>query len=122
MEMTGEGITFSFDPRDMLLSIDVVVCFVRIACSILEEISGFEPSSDTTDNSSNVFEACHCTQQLFFYLDHPRDAIDTFCHQFGLLSTDFHLILCADFVAIFNRASCCCSSSIRTSLLSANRR
>ena len=36
------------------------------------------------------------------YLDLPLDAIGAVCHQFGILSTDLHLIPCADFVETFD--------------------
>ena len=41
---------YTFDPRDMLLSLKIGFSFVRaaVACAILERISGFEPSSETT--------------------------------------------------------------------------
>ena len=50
MEMTRERISFTFDPRDMLLSLQMGFSFVRaaVACSILERTSGLEPSSETT--------------------------------------------------------------------------
>ena len=50
MEMTRERISFTFDPRDMLLSLQMGFSFVRAAvtCSILERTSGLEPSYETT--------------------------------------------------------------------------
>ena len=50
MEMTRERISFTFDPRDMLLSLQMGFSFVRaaVACAILERTSGLEPSSETT--------------------------------------------------------------------------
>ena len=49
MEMTRERISFAFDPRDMLLSLQMGFSFVRaaVACAILERTSGLEPSSET---------------------------------------------------------------------------
>ena len=49
-EMTRERISFTFDPRDMLLSLQMGFSFVRaaVACAILERTSGLEPSSETT--------------------------------------------------------------------------
>ena len=48
MEMTRERISFTFEPKDMLLSIQMAFSFERaaVACSILERISGLEPSSE----------------------------------------------------------------------------
>ena len=48
-----------------------------------------------------VLEACYSAQILSFYLYLSLDAIDTVCHQFGLLRTDLHLIPCAGFVETF---------------------
>ena len=50
IEMTRERISFMFDPRDMLLSLQMGFSFVRaaVACAILERTSGLEPSSETT--------------------------------------------------------------------------
>ena len=51
MEMTRERISFTFDPRDTLLSLQMGFSFVRaaVACVDLERISGLKPSSETTD-------------------------------------------------------------------------
>ena len=50
IEMTREPISFTFDPRDMLLSLQMGFSFVRaaVACAILERTSDLEPSSETT--------------------------------------------------------------------------
>ena len=50
MEMTRERISFTFDPRDMFLSLQMGFSFVRaaVACTILERTSGLKPSSETT--------------------------------------------------------------------------
>ena len=50
MEMTQERISFTFNPRDILLSLRIGFGFIRaaVACAIIEKISGFEPSSETT--------------------------------------------------------------------------
>ena len=50
MEMTSERISFTFDPRDVLLSLQMGFSFVRaaVACAILERTSGLEPSSETS--------------------------------------------------------------------------
>ena len=49
MDMTWERISFTSDPRDMLLSHNIGFSFVRaaVACAILERTAGFEPSSET---------------------------------------------------------------------------
>ena len=50
MEMTRERISFFFDLRDMLLSLQMGFRFIRsaVACAILERTSGLESSSETT--------------------------------------------------------------------------
>ena len=50
VEMTRERIGFTFDPRDMLLSLQMGFSFesAAVACAILERTSGLEPSSETT--------------------------------------------------------------------------
>ena len=50
MEMRRERISFTFDPRDALLSLQMGFSFVRAAvvCAILERISGLEALSETT--------------------------------------------------------------------------
>ena len=70
MEMTRERISFTFDSRDMLLSLQMGFSFVRaaVACAILERISGF--GAIIRNNCSKVLEACYSTQLLPFYLYH----------------------------------------------------
>ena len=50
MEMTRERTSLTFDPRDMLLSLQMCFSSVRaaVASAILEKFSGLEPSSETT--------------------------------------------------------------------------
>ena len=45
-----ERISFTLDPRDMLITLQTGFIFVRpaVAWAILERPSGFEPSSETT--------------------------------------------------------------------------
>ena len=72
-----------------------------MAYAVLERTFALEPSS-AQDNCSNVFEACYNMQLLAFHLNLPLDAISAVCYQFGLFSTDLHLIPCAGFVETFN--------------------
>ena len=51
---------------------------------------------------SEVLEACNDTHFLFFHLNFHLDASGTVYHQFGLLSTYFHLLTCAGYVETFN--------------------
>ena len=48
--MTRERIRFTFPSRDMLLSFQMGLSFVRaaVACAALERVSDLEPSSETT--------------------------------------------------------------------------
>ena len=87
-----ERISFTFDPRVILLSLQIGLSFIRAAeaCTILERLSGFELFAE-------VLDACNGTQRVSFNLCLPADGIGAVCHQFGLLSTDLHLIPCADF-------------------------
>ena len=81
MEMTREHISFTFDPRNMLLSLQIGFSFVRaaVACAILKRISSLKPSSETTALG-------------YLKLLALRMPLSALCHQFGLLSTDLHLI------------------------------
>ena len=120
MEMTRERISFTFDPKDMLLSLQMGFSFVRaaVACSILERTSGLEPSS-----VSKVLEARYSAQLLPFYLYLSLDAIGAVCHQnlvfFELISI---LYLVQVLSRLSTRASSSCSSSAIASMSSANRR
>ena len=101
MEMTRERICFTFDPRDMLLSLQMGFSFVRatVACAILERTSDLEPSSETTAPRylKLVTVPNFCPFNLYLSLD----AIDTVCHQLGLLRTYLQLIPCAGLVKTF---------------------
>ena len=67
MEMTRKRISFTFDPRDMLVSLQMGFSFVRVAmaCAILERTSGLEPSSEITTSMYlklvTVPSFCHFT-------------------------------------------------------------
>ena len=100
-EMTKERISFTFDPRDMSLSLQTGFSFVRaaVACAILERTLWL--GAVILNNCFKVLEACYSAQLLLFYLYLSLDAIGTVCHQFGLLRTDLHLIPCAGFVETF---------------------
>ena len=98
MEMTMERISFTFDPRDMLISFQMGFSFVRaaVACAILERTSGLEPSSETT---APMYLKLVTVPNFWFYLS--LDAIGAVCHQFGLLGTDLNRIPCTGFVLLF---------------------
>ena len=113
MEITRERTSFTFDPIDMLLSLQMGFSFVRaaVACAIIERTSGLEPSSETT--TPRYLELL-----LPFYLYLSRDAIGAVCHHFGLLRTDLHLIPCAVFFEIYSF----CFFSAKASMSLAKRR
>ena len=73
MDMTGECISFTSDPRDMLLSLHIDFRFVRsaVACAILERTSASEPQYET-----KVLEASNSSGLLSFNLDLPLNAMD----------------------------------------------
>ena len=103
MEMTRERISFTFDPRDMLLYLQMGFSFVRaaVARAILERTSGLEPSSKTT--APRYLKLVAVPNFCPFYLYLSLDAIGAVFHPFGLLGTDLHLLstlcrFCRDFL------------------------
>ena len=102
MNMKRERTSFTFDPTDMLLSLQMGFSFVRaaVACAVLEITSGLEPSSETTAPRylKLVTVPNFCP---FTFISLSLDAIGTVCHQFCLLRSDLHLIPCVGFVETF---------------------
>ena len=97
--MTREHISFTFDPRDMFLSLQIGFSFVKAAvgCAILERTSGLEPSTETT-----ALRYMKLVQYPDSAINLPQDAIGTVCHKSSLFSTDLHLIPCAGFIKTLN--------------------
>ena len=122
MEMTRECISFTFDPRDMLLSLQMGFSFVRaaVACSILERTSGLEPLSETTAprylKLVTVPSFCPFT---FISLWMPL-ALFVISLVFSALISILYLVQVLS--RLSTRASSSCSSSARASMSSANRR
>ena len=122
MEMTRERISFTFDPRDMLLSLQMGFSFGRagVACAILERISGLKPSSETTSprylKLFTVPSFCpftfisHWMPLALFVISLVSSALISILYLVQVLSR------------LSTRASSCCSSSTRVSMSSANRR
>ena len=78
-KMTRGSTSFIFDPRDMLLTYQIVFSFFRpeVACSILERISGLEPSSETTaPNYFNLVTVPSCCTFTFISLWMPLALFD----------------------------------------------
>ena len=122
MEMTRECISFTSDPRDMLLSLQMGFSFVRaaVACAILERTSGLEPSSETTAprylKLVTVPNFCPFT---FISLWMPL-ALYVISLVFSALISILYLMQILS--RLFTGASSSCSSSARASMSSANRR
>ena len=122
MEMTRERISFTFDPKDMLLSLQMGFSFVRaaLACAILERTYGLEPSSETTAprylKLVTVPNFCPFT---FISLWMPL-ALFVISLVFSALISILYLVQILS--RLSTRASSSCSSSASASMLSANRR
>ena len=120
MEMTRERISFTFDPRDMLLSLQMGFSFVRavVACAILERTSGLEPSSETTAQRYLKLVANFCPFTFLSLWMH--------CALFVISLVFSALISILYLVQVLSRlstgASISCSYSARASISSANRR
>ena len=122
METTRECISFTFDPRDMLLSLQIDFSFVRAAeaCATLYRISGLEPSSETTAprylELVTVPSFCRFT---FISLWMPL-TLFVICLVFSaLISILYHVHVLS---RLSTGASSSCSSSARAFLSSANHR
>ena len=53
-------------------------------------------------NGVQVLEACDCLKLLFIHFDLCVAATGVVCHQFGLLGTDLHAVVCGGFVETIN--------------------
>ena len=122
MEMTRERISFTFDPRYMLLSLQTGFSFVRaaVACAILERTSGLEPSSEITGprylRLVKVPKFCHFTFISLWMLL----ALFVISLVFSALISILYLVQVLS--RLSTRASSSCSSSTRASMSSTNRR
>ena len=122
IEMTRERISFTFDPRDMLLSLEMDFSFVRAAvpCAILERTSGLEPSSKTTaPRYLKLITVPNFCPFTFISLWMPLALFVISLVFSGLISILY-------FVQVLSRLSAgvssYCSSSARASMSPANRR
>ena len=64
-----------------------------VICAILESISGFEASFDTTEPRYLKL----LTASSFCTFDHFVDATGVVCHQLYILGTDLHAVGCGAF-------------------------
>ena len=118
MEMTRERTSFTFDSRDMLLSLQKGFSFVRAAvdCVILERIYGLEPSSETTPRYLKLVTVPNFCPFIFISLWTPL-ALFVISLVFSALISIFYVVQVLLRLA-FN--SCC--SSERASMSTANHR
>ena len=119
MDMAREHISFTFDPRRMLLSLQMGFSFVRaaVACAILERTSSFEPETIAPRYLKLV------TVPNFRPLTLISLWMSLRCLPLALPFQHYlHFIPCADLVETSTRASSSCSSLARASMSSANRR
>ena len=116
IEMIREHISFTFDPRDILLSLQMGFSFVRaaVACVIFERISELEPSSETS--VPRYLNFCPFT---FISLWMPL-ALCVIKLVFSRLISILYLVQILS--RLSTRASTSCSSFARASMSSANRR
>ena len=122
MEMTRERISFTFDPRDMLLSLQMGFSFVRaaVAYAILERTSGLDPSSETTvPRYLKVVTVPNFCPFTFISLWMPL-APFAISLVFSALSSILHLMHVLSRLSAGTSSSC--SSSARASMSSANRK
>ena len=122
MEMTRERISFIFDPRDMLSSLQMGFSFVRaaLACAILERTSGLEPSSETTAPRYLKLVTVPSVCSLTFIIFWIPFALFVINLVFSALISILYLVQVSSIRS--TRASYPCFSSARTSMPSANRR
>ena len=122
MEIIRECISFTFDPRDTLLSLQMGISFVRaaVACAILERTSGLEPSSETTaPRYLKLVTLPNFCPFTFISLWIPLALFVISLVFFALISI---LYLVQVLSRLSTRASSFCSSSARASMSSANHR
>ena len=121
MEMTRERISFTFDPRDTLLFLQMGFSFVRaaVACAILKRISGLEPSSHTTFPRYLKLVTVPNLCPFYLYLFWMPLALFVISLVSALISI---LYLVQVLSKLSTRASSSCSSSARASMYSANRK
>ena len=118
MKMTIERISLIFDPRDMLLSLQMGFSLVRaaVACAILERTSGVEPSSETTaPRYLKLVTVPNFCPFIFISLWMPL-ALFVISLVFSALISILYLVQVLS--RLSTRASSSCSSSARASMSS----
>ena len=124
MERTRGRISFTFGPRDMLLSLQMGFSFVRaaVACAILERISGLEPSSETIAPRNLKLVTVPSFCPFTFISLWMSLALFLFSLVFSALISILYLHKFFFRLSASLRASSSCSSLARASVSSANRR
>ena len=102
LDVTRERISRILEPREILLLIQTGFSLVNAAvvCTILESISGLEPSSVITEH--RYLKHVTCLKLLSTYFNLCVDATGVVCHQLGLLGTDLYTVGCGGFVKTLN--------------------
>ena len=122
MKMTKKRISFTFDPRDMKLSLKIGFKFVTaaVACAILVRTSCLESSSERSAPSyyKLVTVPCFCPFTLISLW--MSLALFVICLVFSALISILHLMQVLS--RLSTRASSSRSSSARAAMSSANRR
>ena len=122
MVMSRERISFTFEPRDMLLSFQMSFSFDRaaVAYAILERIADLEPSSETiAPRSLKLVTVPSFCPSTFISLWMPL-VLFVISLVFSALFSIIYLVQVLSRHS--TRASSSCSSSARASMSSANRR
>ena len=122
MEMTWERISFTFGPRDILLSLQMGFSYVRAAvvCAILERTFGLEPSPETTAPGHLKLVTVPSFCPFTFISVWMPLALFVISFVFSPLISILYLVHVLS--RLSTRASSFCSSSARASMSSANRR
>ena len=122
MEMTREHTSFTFDPKDLLFSLQIGLSFVTAAasCAIHEWIFGFEPSSETIAPRYLKLVTVHsfCPVTLISLLIPLALLVISFV--FSALISILYLMQVLS--RLSNRPYSSCSSLARASMSSAYRR
>ena len=115
MEMRRERISFRFDPRDMLSSLQMGFSFVgaAVACAIIERIYGLESSSETPDPRYLKLVTVPISDIYFIYL---RMQLTLFVISLVLSALISILYLVQVLSRLSIKANSSCSSSARESI------
>ena len=122
MEMTRERISFTVDPRDTLLSLQMGFSFVRaaVACAILERTSGLQLSFETT--APRYLKLVIVPNICPFTFISLWMSLALFIISLVFSALIFFLYLVQVLSRLSIRASSSCSSSAKATMSSANRR